>query len=1408
LTLRVSDSASAPTKDTSPARKIAAEKIEPSLESKIRGKSKGRVIVHLQSSEEPFAQLVGKKVQTPAAKGHRRASIKRLQDRLIGAVSPSFYTRFKHIPYMTLEVDEYELGRLAELPEVVSIHEDKLFSPLLDNSVPQIGADLAWTGGYTGYGQVIAVLDTGIDSSHGALAGKVVDEACFSTTNSLDSATSLCPDGAEEQVGAGSGINCNDILGCDHGTHVAGIAAADHSRYAGVAKDADLMAIQVFSRIDNLFTCFLFPPCLAAYTSDVISGLEYVYEQRDTYNIAAVNMSLGGQSYSSPEECDNDNVALKAAIDNLRTVGIATVIASGNDGFTDAISSPACISSAISVGAATGSDGVADFSNSASWLTSLAPGTNIDSAIPGGGFARKDGTSMAAPHVAGAVAVLNSVAPDAFVDEIEEVLTTTGVFIADPRNGVVIPRVQVDAAAQALSDIMDITNINLELERVITGLIKPVAVTHAGDGSGRLFIGLQSGRIMIHNGTNILSNPFLDISSLVFTVSEGGREGLLSVAFHPQYTTNGLFYVSYINRDRDIVVSRYGLSSSDVNVADENSALVLLSVSAPSGDHYGGQLAFGSDGYLYIGIGDGGTDGFPQDTARDLGTVLGKLLRIDVDAGIPYAIPADNPFVADTGARGEVWALGLRNPWRFSFDRVTGDLYITDVGEATYEEVNFQSASGPGGDDYGWNVMEGAYCYNGAGCDQRGLVLPLADYDHSEGCAVIGGQVYRGQEYAMLRGVYLYADFCSGNIWGLKRSGAQWQNALLLDTAPVGISTFGDDEAGNVYLADHGSGDIYLVKTRLSVLTTDLPDGQVGTEYTTTLRASGGKRPYTWSITAGSFPNGLTLDPSTGVIRGMPTTSGLSSFTIQVQDSRPESAALDLTITIDPPPLAIQTESIPDAPVNQSYNQTLQASGGRPPYTWTIVAGALPFGLSLNADGNIFGIPISQGYYTFEVQVTDADDVKDSRSLSMSVVGPSGTIEIALTVGVMDNGTYGHDYGSNLHDTELTATFDGTNMDLILSLTGYDIDWNDEIAVYLNGNLLGYLTKGPDNGLNKGDRLSITADAQLPGENRIRFVQKTAGWTWGVTKLMVAEDTGPPEVRLTVGVLDAGKYGHNYGSNFHETELIVTFDGTTNDLILSVAGYDIDWNDEIAVYLNDNLLGYLHKGPNNGLNTGDSFSIPAGAQLTGENRIKFVQRTVGWTWGVTNLMVAEDTGGSSGPPEVILTEGVVDTGKYGLNYGSNLHETELIANFDGTTKDLVLTVAGYDIDWNDEIAVYLNGNLLGYLSKGPNNGLNTGDSFSIPAGAQLSGKNRIRFVQGTAGWTWGVTNLMVAEDTGPPEVKLTEGVVDTGKYGLNYGSNLHETELIVTFDGTTKDLVLTKRRDSRVPKLLPAGPPQ
>ena len=355
--------------------------------------------------------------------------------------------------------------------------------------------------------------------------------------------------------------------------------------------------------------------------------------------------------------------------------------------------------------------------------------------------------------------------------------------------------------------------IRLDLNLVVGGLDRPVAVAGAGDGSGRLFVVEKKGFIRVVQNHALADAPFLDITDRVG--SSSSEQGLLGLAFHPDYAGNGLFFVNYTDLQGDTVVARFA-ASGDQNRAQAGSEAVILTLDQPAANHNGGHLAFGQDGYLYVGTGDGGGAGDQYANGQNGQTLLGAMLRLDVDGGAPYTVPGTNPFVGRPDVRDDIWALGLRNPWRYSFDRLTGDLFIADVGQNQYEEVNFQPAESAGGQNYGWPIMEGRHCYPAdRPCERAGLMLPVREYDHSRGCSVTGGYVYPGQEFPILTGIYLFGDYCSGRIWGLAPAGnGDWQVAELAQV-DAQLSSFGEDERGELYLLDMGRGEIFKITALL-----------------------------------------------------------------------------------------------------------------------------------------------------------------------------------------------------------------------------------------------------------------------------------------------------------------------------------------------------------------------------------------------------------------------------------------------------------------------------------------------------------------------------------------------------------------------------------------------------------------
>lgn len=409
-----------------------------------------------------------------------------------------------------------------------------------------------------------------------------------------------------------------------------------------------------------------------------------------------------------------------------------------------------------------------------------------------------------------ASATLTDLAPGAYALNAASVAQGTGTLAPTP----VTQQVQVNAGATASASVSYAATapLALALQEVASGLDAPIFLT-APPGDSRLFILERPGRIRVLQNGNLLATPFLDIGTLTST---SGERGLLSLTFHPQYASNGYFFIYYTNLAGDIVIERRQVSAGNANVADPLSALTIITIAHPTfSNHYGGLLSFGPDGYLYAGTGDGGSAGDPPGNAQNTNVLLGKLLRLDVSASSvaqPYAIPPGNPFAGTAGARGEIWAYGLRNPWRYAFDVPAQLLYIADVGQANWEEVDVRPVS-QAGNNYGWNIMEGAHCYNSSSCSQAGLVLPVIEYGHDTagGCSITGGYVYRGTALPELAGQYLYSDYCSG--WLKSFSYGNGTASAVTDwgiTNVGNILSFGQDAQNELYMLS-GTGKVYRI---------------------------------------------------------------------------------------------------------------------------------------------------------------------------------------------------------------------------------------------------------------------------------------------------------------------------------------------------------------------------------------------------------------------------------------------------------------------------------------------------------------------------------------------------------------------------------------------------------------------
>ena len=585
----------------------------------------------------------------------------------------------------------------------------------------------------------------------------------------------------------------------------------------------------------------------------------------------------------------------------------------------------------------------------------------------------------------------------------------------------------------------------------ITGFNEPVHITNAGDGSGRLFVSEEHGRILIVKNGVVSSTPFMDLSTRV------GSHHVHGVAFPPNYASRKHFYVKYTDAACNIVLSRFGLTANP-DVADLNSEQIVLSFTHLPGDcdHSGSAPAFSPvDGFLYTAVGNGTeTASNPIDTSQDPGRFLGKTLRIDVETGNPatYTVPATNPFISTPGYLPEIWQLGWRNPWRMSFDRQTGDLFIGDVGESISEEINFQAAASTGGENFGWRIMEGAHCFDGGTCNTAGLTMPVVEYDHSQGCSVTGGSVYRGATYPGMQGIYFYGDYCSGRIWGLVQPGGVPETALLLDTA-LAIVSFGESEAGELFVADHTvGGAIYAIQgtppvpTDLEIRMIDSPDpvmqnGQVTYDIEVTNLGPGPANgvKVTDSIPAGTFisatSSGMTCVGMRTVSCTTPTIASGASVAITLVVKATTLGTLSNTATVE------ANEPDTDA-TNNSSTQTTDVlefvKFGATSYS--VAEGGTSVAVTVTRTGSR---AISVGYATGNNTATAGSDYGAvSGRLDFAVGEVSKSFTIPVTNDLLAEGNE----SLNVTLSAPIGALLGTNRNAVVTITDDDVASKLEVA--------------------------------------------------------------------------------------------------------------------------------------------------------------------------------------------------------------------------------------------------------------------------------------------------------------------------------------------------------------------------
>ncbi len=1107
------------------------------LLNRISVQHSAKVIIQLKPNAAISINETGLSIASISAA--RTQGIKQRQEELISKLNLQHINKvkqFKTIPFIALDVDENSLEQLLQSDEVLSITEDRLNYPSLINSIPYISADFVWNENYTGNNQSVAILDTGIESDHSFfsdpnIGSRIIAEACYSTTYGPFNATALCDSGSTLP---GAGLNCTGYTDCKHGTHVAGIAAGDGSNNSsGVAKGASLIAIQVFSGFSGSI-CGSSTSCLSAFTSDIILGLERVYDLavNENYSIASANLSLGGDTYASVADCDAANQATKQAIDNLRSIGIATVIAAGNNGSASRISSPGCISSAISVGATNNVDQIASFSNSANWLTLLAPGRSITSSIPGGSFTSLSGTSMAAPHVAGAFALLKSQEPSASVDQLLAALVNTGVPVQDSRNGFIAPRIDLESASNALIAGLLPANIILDndfdgvqtqgqFDRVVNTQSYNGSELQGVDAGSNIYrftpIFSQSGVYRVYgwwrssgNNTNEAVFTIKDDSGEVDVIVNQQTDGSQWYALGDFYfSTENTAYIEISDPNGAVIIADavrleylqvipLTIESNDLPSAflgvDYNFSLIASGGTTPyTWNIIAGNLPTGlslqSNGTISGVPSQPESSNFTVEVTDNDGNITTQALNLTIAAlhietnalsDGTASIPYNANLVASGGSLPYTWyvingnlptGLSLQTDGTISgvpsqAESSNFTIEVTDnAGNMASQVMNLNIASGTGDafdfeDDFesgilspwnqllsgsvelvddpndgfvlrkvGQNDPSGGWAPLNTVLDEFELVLYTRKVNNS------GGNVIRysltdgnGDGYGIklsypkgTLGIEKRTDWngssASGSInlpeqmtlnqWytlRLTRQGNALNASIYLgrvDPAQA-ISMIEVSTTDNTYtqfsqINIQGGYEFDTDNVRissdtaqqpaLSITTSTLADGSIGTAYNISLIADGGSLPYSWNVISGNLPAGLTLS-SDGTISGVPSQSETSNFSVEVTDNEGGTAAQALSLNVSA--LTIEANTLANGVVGAAYNTILVASNGTLPYTWNLIAGDLPAGLSLQNDGTISGIPSQAETNVFTVEVTDNTGITAEHVFSLTIIMSGG----------------------------------------------------------------------------------------------------------------------------------------------------------------------------------------------------------------------------------------------------------------------------------------------------------------------------------------------------------------------------------------------------------------------------------